>query len=465
MSFLDTLKSLGLWQGQGQPQAAQPNPYGLDPQMMQQARMQSLGNIGGQILAMSQQMTPDQRARMMANADWTGGYQTSLYNAAQMKLMGDAQQRRQLEQQRAEEARASIAEMIKKTPPGRVRDAAMYFFQAGDMGKAGELLFKQERRLTPMGTYETVDAFGQPIMAGGSATPQLGAGTQSQPAMVTPPPAAGGAPAPGPSPIPPPTGTSTVEAEGGEVDQITLNWRRLTGDPNLTPQEARQISMAAVAENDPNAGLKLHREIVKNRIDFANKDEDQAATALNQNRNAAEKLQSDFDASTKSYKAVVEAAQIGEQIATDANRSPADKLTVLYRFITTLDPAGSVREGDTQLAQSIQSLQQQIQSIWDVAQRGGPISEAALIDIAKAMGRLGTDARSRMEMAKINTLKRAESRQVPRDMVFGAFERGPAVYPQPPIGYRIRPNAPGDVPAVGLTPEEEELIRQQNGGL
>lgn len=144
MSFLDTLKSLGLWQGQGQqPQAAQQNPYGLDPQMLQQARMAALGNIGGQILAMSQQMTPDQRARMMGQADWTGGMQGNLMNAALMKLMGDAQRRRKAEQARMENARMMIAEQLKGMPAGRQRDEVMFYLEAGDVPKAAERLYAQ----------------------------------------------------------------------------------------------------------------------------------------------------------------------------------------------------------------------------------------------------------------------------------------------------------------------------------
>jgi hypothetical protein len=92
MSFFDTLKNLGLWQPQQG--AEQPNPYGLDPAVMSQARMSALGNIGGQLLAMSQQMTPDQRARMMANADWTGGYQGNVMDAAKMQMLGQRRRTR-----------------------------------------------------------------------------------------------------------------------------------------------------------------------------------------------------------------------------------------------------------------------------------------------------------------------------------------------------------------------------------
>ena len=458
MSFLDTLKSLGLWQGQ-QPQAAQPNPYGLDPQAVSQARMAALGNIGGQILAMSQQMTPDQRARMMAQADWTGGYQTNLYNQAQMQLMSDAQKRKQIETQRAEEARASIAEMIKKTPAGRVRDAAMYFFQAGDYGKAGELLFKQERRLNPMGFYETVDAFGNPINSGAAAMPQAG----SAPAAVPMPATGGDAHAPGPAPLPAPdAGASPMPQADAGADQLTLNWRRLTGDPNLTPAEARQISMAAVAENDPAAGLKVYRELAKQRIDQSNTEETQSQTALNNERNAAEKLRADYDAAGKAYSTVIGAAEYAANVATQPDRSPADKLAVLYNYIKTLDPLGAVRDSDIELAQSIQPAIARIEQMFESVSQGGTISDAAILQIARTMAGLGNDAKGRLGRKEQEIRRTAAARKVNPNMVFGEPIRGPQG-PQPPIGYRIPRAESGD--NVELPPEDEDYVGNWTGGM
>lgn len=154
MSFLDTLKNLGLWQPQQTQQAAQPNPYSLDPAIMQQARMSALGNIGGQLLAMSQQMTPDQRARMMANADWSGGYQGNLMNAAQIQLMGDSRKDKMEQRDRMRQARLQLADMLKGTPDGPQKRAAMYFLEAGDANKAAEILFAQNSAEPP--TMKTI---------------------------------------------------------------------------------------------------------------------------------------------------------------------------------------------------------------------------------------------------------------------------------------------------------------------
>lgn len=146
MSFFDTLKSMGLFQGgqrapQGQPQQPQGNPYGLDPALLRQAQLASLGSIGGQIMALSQQMTPAQRAAMMSRADWTGGLQNNLANMSQMQQAAMQQRQQQEQQARVEQARVQLAEMIKKTPPGQRRDAAMFYLQAGDIENAGKVLF------------------------------------------------------------------------------------------------------------------------------------------------------------------------------------------------------------------------------------------------------------------------------------------------------------------------------------
>jgi hypothetical protein len=452
MSFFDKLKSLGLFQPQGQGQQPQQNPYGLDPAMMRQAQMQSLGSIGSQIMALSQQMTPDQRARMMANADFSGGMQRNLYNAAQMKLMGDAGRRKEEEQAKAQQAQARIAEMIRQMPDGQTKKAAMFFLEAGDLAKAGEVIFTQKRQYNAAtGGYDTVDAFGAPVGVAAPVAPgtPLSGGVdtiQTAPLPVMQPPGANQS-----VPIPAPdAGTSVMPSQ--PVDQVTTNWRRLTGDPTLTPQEARMIMEAAAAAGNTDAGLKVYRDIQKQKLDASTKDEDQATTALNQDRGAAEKIKSDFDASVKEKVKVVEAAQIAENIALDPSRSPAEKLTVLYRFITTLDPAGSVREGDTDLAQGLQSVLGRVAGYMETAASGGLITDQQMYDIVRAMGRLGTDARSRIEAKKIEALGLSESRKVPRDFVFGQMPRGPAMYPQPPIGYRVPVEARPSSGRVDLPP-------------
>lgn len=150
-NFFDTLNSLGLFGG-GQQQAA-PNPYGLDPAILQQVQRQNQMDQSLRLLAMGQQMTPDQRNQMLAN--WTPGadQQRAMYNASQLQILKANQLKAADTLQRDKAAREQIAQALKAEPPGRKRDAAMFFLQAGDVGKAAEILFADP----PETKYTVVD--------------------------------------------------------------------------------------------------------------------------------------------------------------------------------------------------------------------------------------------------------------------------------------------------------------------
>lgn len=439
MSFLDTLKNLGLWQPQ---QAQQPNPYGLDPAVMSQARMAALGNIGGQLLAMSQQMTPDQRARMMANADWTGGYQGNLMNAAQMQLMGDSRKYKQLERERMARARSMIADRIKKAPLGLARDAAMYFFEAGDLAKAGEILFKRERRFNPVtAAFEYVDAFGQPV-GGGQPAASPYPGGEAMPVPTAP---IGTAPIPAPASV----GVMPEAPVEASADPVTQRWRTLTKDPSLTPQEVQQMVMAAAKENDPEAAMRVYREIRKQQADL-----------LNQERGGAERLRSDFDAASKGYTTVINAAENAERIAMQPNMTPADKLAVLYDYIKTLDPLGAVRDSDVELAQSIQPVTNQLEQMFRRFNEGGTVTDEAILQIARTMAGLGNTAKGRLGRKEMEIRRISTARGVNPDMIFGVPQRG-TQGPPVPIGARI-PRGAGDQ-AVALPPDDEAFISNWGG--
>lgn len=139
MSFFDTLKQYGLWPQQQAP-SQQDNPYGLDEEMMRQARLQSLSNIGAQIMAASVRQTPQQRAETLAGFDPTGGYQQSLMNAAQMKLIGDKMRASREEDDRDKAAQAWLQQKIATMPDSLQKRNAMIYLQLGDVQKAAEML-------------------------------------------------------------------------------------------------------------------------------------------------------------------------------------------------------------------------------------------------------------------------------------------------------------------------------------
>lgn len=137
MSFFNTLQSLGLWPQQGQPQE---NPYGLDDAAMRQARMQSLGNLGSQLLAASMPMTSGQRANLMQGFDATGGYQTNLYNAAQLQLLGDKRRQDAEEAKRTQAATEWLQQRLSAMPDSPQKQKAMIFLQLGDVQKAADAM-------------------------------------------------------------------------------------------------------------------------------------------------------------------------------------------------------------------------------------------------------------------------------------------------------------------------------------
>lgn len=156
MSFFDTLKQYGLWPT---PQAgAAANPYGLDEDMMRQARMQSLSNIGAQIMAASVRQTPQQRAELMANFDPTGGYQESLMNAAQMKILGQKMRQQQQTDDRKAAAKSWLTQKIETMPDSVQKRNAMIYLQLGDVEKAAAALTAQtEVKPTELKTVKSGD--------------------------------------------------------------------------------------------------------------------------------------------------------------------------------------------------------------------------------------------------------------------------------------------------------------------
>jgi hypothetical protein len=139
MAFLDTLKQFGLWPQQQGP-SQQDNPYGLDEGMMRQARMQSLSNLGSQIMAASVRQTPAQRADLMAGFDMSGGYQDNLLSSAQMKIMGDKMRDAREEDQRDKAAKVWLEQKIGSMPDSMQKRNAMIYLQLGDVQKAAEML-------------------------------------------------------------------------------------------------------------------------------------------------------------------------------------------------------------------------------------------------------------------------------------------------------------------------------------
>ena len=406
MSFFDTLKNLGLWQPQQG--ATQPNPYGLDPAIMQQARMSALGNIGGQLLAMSQQMTPDQRARMMANADWTGGYQDSITNAAKLQMLGQAQKDKALERERMDNARRMIADRIKGMPPGRAKDAAMYFFEANDLPKAGEILFTQTRRFNPMtGQDELVDYFENPIGMAQLGTPApagaAGGGSAAASASV---------PAPGAAPIPAPASTGVVAEQ--PVDQMTLNWRQLLRDPTLTPTEVRIIAN----QGSQKGAYDKYAEIVKSRQDAAN----QNRMATKDQSDMANTILDDRTAQMAEPAKVVQFAQSIEDTLSSGNPTAMRALATQVLFAKVLDPGSAFMTGEADLQQKAASWTQRMTQFMQGATEGTPIPKDLVLEMRDIARQLGRRAIQRLDKIDKQTKTRAGAFGITDQMLGNPFE-------------------------------------------
>lgn len=453
MAFFDTLRTMGLMQQSSAP-SQQDNPYGLTDQDMQAARMGALGQTGMQLLAAGMAMPSAQRAQILAGMNPAGAMQSNILNTAQMRLAqrrlsreDEQYAREQADQQRKDQALKAVTDQIKKLPGGQVRDAAMYFLQAGDLSKAGEIAFSQKSQFDPMtGGQVRVDYFGNPIgqPSPGSAPPAPSApGPQAIPAPMS----TGVPGAPQPSSVAELTdgwekitGDRNLPPEfgGQQVDQLTVNWRRLTGDANLTPQEAQIVSRVAGEAGNATAGIKYLQDMRKAQMDQRNTARDDQQQSLQNNRGAAENLQKDFAASTKTYQTVVDAAQRVTELVASGDLSGADKQAVLYDFVKSLDPLGAVRDGDVQMAQQIAGLQERMAAYAETLQKGGAIDSNVALQIAKTMANLGNMAQSKINQKKAQYTQLAQARRVPVDMVFGTQAapnmQGP---PQPPIGFNL----------------------------
>lgn len=493
MAFFDTLRNMGLFQPPASTAPSQQDtPYGLSEQDIAGARNGALGQMGMQLLAAGMAMPSAQRAQILAQMNPAGAMQTNILNTAQMRLAQKRLSREdeqyaqeQAAQQRKDQSLKAITDQIKQTPPGQVRDAAMYFLQIGDLEKAGEIIFGRKQQFDPAtGGMVTTDFFGSPIgqqanqMAPKPAAELPATANQMRPQGIPQPVSTGVPGAPQPSSVAELTdGWERITGDrnlppqfGGQVDQATMNWRSITGDQNLTPDETRYIMSKASAAGNAAAGFDAWRDLRKAQaeqrkamVDQRNAAGDDQRQSLQDNRGAAKDLRAELETATKPYQTVVMAAERATQIATDPNMSPSDKIAVLYDYIKTLDPVGAVRDSDVQLAQSTQSAIGQLTQYFTAISNGGTISNDAVLGIARTMARLGDDAKARAERKAIELRGIAQARQVPVDMVFGQPQRGPV---GPPMPMQMMPGLqppPQAAKANPYTPQVQDDLMKYGG--
>jgi len=178
-NFFDTLMSM-----RQDPQAIN-QQFGVPNQDVNLARAGALQNLSLQLLAMGQEMTPDARARMMANLKSPiGGYMDSLNSARQNQMLKTKMQQEQQEQMRATLGRQELEQQIRTKMEANPADPyarrALGFIAAGDMKAAADALYpapsggymmspeqKASYGFQPTDPIWVDNATGKPTMVGG----------------------------------------------------------------------------------------------------------------------------------------------------------------------------------------------------------------------------------------------------------------------------------------------------------
>lgn len=138
-SFWDMLNSM-----RSDPQAIN-QQYGIPNQDLNLARSGALQDLSLQLLAMGQEMTPDQRARVMANMKSPiGGYMDSINSARQNQMLRQRMQMEQQDQLRAtlgrQELEQQIQQRLQQNPQDPYARRALGFIAAGDLNNAAGAL-------------------------------------------------------------------------------------------------------------------------------------------------------------------------------------------------------------------------------------------------------------------------------------------------------------------------------------
>lgn len=150
MDYWKLLQTLGPQQQARDPNAMN-DAYGVPQGVVDQAQNQGMMQFGMGLLAAGMPMRNADRPVMVANAIRPlGQVQDNILSAAQARLMqgrlaGEQydRERAMLKQQQDAAVRQQLTEAVRSLPPGQQRDAAIWYMQAGDLKKVGEVLFPQ----------------------------------------------------------------------------------------------------------------------------------------------------------------------------------------------------------------------------------------------------------------------------------------------------------------------------------
>jgi hypothetical protein len=122
------------------------------------------------------------------------------------------------------------------------------------------------------------------------------------------------------------------------------------------------------------------------------------------------------------YGTVIDVATSVSDIDVD-KASGTELMRVMYSYAKTLDPMGSVREGDTALINQAGSLVDRINKNIAQLQEGGPIARSQAKEIIRDIQKMGQQSEIKRERLRRQAEKAAIARGIPkekaREMIFG----------------------------------------------
>lgn len=178
MNYFDSLKAM--FQGQYDPNAMN-EMYGVPQGVVDQARSGQLMQMGLGMIAAGQQLTPAQRAQVMQQiGSGAGDFQSSIYNAAQSRLMSDRIKEARAAKEQQQAGMVQLTDMINQMPDGREKAMAQRAMQIGEFdaakkivlgtgGAGGRWMTPEEKQQVGFGPQDPIwiDENGEPKLVGG----------------------------------------------------------------------------------------------------------------------------------------------------------------------------------------------------------------------------------------------------------------------------------------------------------
>jgi hypothetical protein len=158
--------------------------YGVPQGVVDQARSGQLMQMGLGMIAAGQQLTPAQRAQVMQQiGSGAGDFQSSIYNAAQSRLMSDRIKEARAAKEQQANALTQLTDLINQMPDGREKAMAQRAMQIGEFdaakkivlgtgGAGGRWMTPEEKQQVGFGPQDPIwiDENGEPKLVGGRGT-------------------------------------------------------------------------------------------------------------------------------------------------------------------------------------------------------------------------------------------------------------------------------------------------------